>query len=209
MNEIPTDTTSTDSTPAKPADGMPADPSAAAPRRWSLTKVLLVAVCLSLVGMWVYAFGFAPRKAAYRVDDAGWRARADEICARFEEQRLELVDTSGGYIADPTEAQMTERADIVDEATDLLQASLDEVTAVLPPSERDRSLVSQYRSYYDMLIADRRRYTASLRQLRLEPYTESVVDGGPVTNVVNDFTIINEMGSCTPPGELGGDVGFD
>ncbi|TPW11739.1 MAG: hypothetical protein FD127_3064 [Acidimicrobiaceae bacterium] len=176
------------------------------PRRLSFVKVLLGLIILALVAMWVYAFGFAPRKAAYRIDDGAWRARAQEICARYEAQRLELVDTSAGYIADPTDAQMIERADIVEAATDILQASLAEVSAVLPASERDQSLLAQYRSYYDTLIADRRLYVEQLRSLDLQPYTESAVDGGPVTNVITDFTIINEMRACAPPGELGGDT---
>ncbi len=185
----------------------PADPAANAPRRrLTFTKLVLVVICLALLAMWVYAFGFAPKKAAYRVDDAAWRSRAQDICARYETERLKLVDTEAGYIAEPTETQMIERADIVDAATDIMAASLAEVTAVLPASERDRSLVAQYRGYYDTLLADRRRYTAQLRQLVVRPYTETVVDRSPVTNVITDFAIVNEMRACTPPGELGGDV---
>ena len=37
---------------------------------------------------------------------------------------------------------------------------------------------------YRIIIADRRRYTASLRDGDLVPYTETVVGGGPVSNVV-------------------------
>jgi hypothetical protein len=175
-------------------------------RRLTFTKIVIIVACVGIAAMWIYAFGFASKKAAYRVDDAAWRARAEQICATYEAKRLELVDTSAGYIANPTDAQMLERADIVDAATDLLQTSLDEVTSVQPASERDRSLVSQYRGYYDMLLSDRRRYTSKLRALDLQPYNETKVDGGPVTNIITDFVIINEMRSCTPPGELGGDA---
>ena len=182
-------------------------PPGSLPRRITPLKVLLAMVVLGIVVMWVYAFGFAPRKGAYRVDDAEWRARAEQVCARYEAQRLELVDTSAGYIAEPTEAQMIERADLVDAATALLQASLDEVTAVQPASDRDRTLVAEYRAYVETMLADRRRYTEQLRAFDLQPYTETAVDGGsPVTNVITDFTIVNEMRSCTPPGELGGDT---
>lgn len=201
MSRNDTNTTDTNTTATM------SDPAADAPRRrLTFTKLVLVVICLALVAMWVYAFGFAPKKAAYRVDDAAWRSRAQDICARYETERLKLVDTEAGYIAEPTEAQMIERADIVDAATDIMAAGLAEVIAVLPASERDRSLVSQYHGYYNTLLADRRRYTAQLRQLVVRPYTETVVDRSPVTNVITDFAIVNEMRACTPPGELGGDV---
>jgi hypothetical protein len=33
-----------------------------------------------------------------------------------------------------------------------------------------------------------------------------LVNGGPVTNVVIDFTTGNDIDHCLPPGELGGDA---
>jgi hypothetical protein len=172
----------------------------------SLAKIVLIVVCLMLLAMWIYAFGFASKKAAYRVDDAAWRQRAQSVCTVYEARRLELVDTSQGYIADPTHAQMLQRADVVDRATDIIEEQLIEVTASQPVSERDRSLVSEYAGYYRQVIADRRAYTARLRTFDLQPYGETLVDGGPVSNLVSDFTVVNEMKACSPPGELGGDA---
>ena len=87
-----TDTTTTDADPAANVADTPR-------RRLTFTKLVLVVICLALLAMWVYAFGFAPKKAAYRVDDAAWRSRAQDICARYETERLKLVDTEAGYIA--------------------------------------------------------------------------------------------------------------
>lgn len=172
-------------------------------RPW--VKGLLVTICLLIAAMWVYAFLFATKKAAYRVDDAAWRERAQEICVVAEEARLELVDTAEGYIADPTEAQMLERADLVDRATDILEDELEAIVSVRPTSERDQALVDDYEGFYRSLIADRRAYTAHLHAFDLQPYRETAVDGGPVTNVLTDFAIVNEMRACAPPDELGGD----
>ena len=99
-------------------------------RRITFTKVLLVVICLGLLAMWVYAFGFASKKAAYRVDDVAWRQQAQAICQRYEAERLALVDTDAGYIAEPTNEQMLERADVVDRATDLVEAELAELVAI-------------------------------------------------------------------------------
>jgi acetoin utilization deacetylase AcuC-like enzyme len=184
------------------------EPTATPPRtRGSLAvKILLGAVCALIVLMWVYAFFLAPKKAVYRVDDDAWRERAEQICRKWEAERLELVDVDEGYIEEPTPEQMLQRADIVEQATDILQAQLDEMTAVQPPTERDRELVAIHRQHWETLIADRRAYIATLRELRVEPYRETALEeGGPVTNAILDFTTVNEIKSCAPPGELGGD----
>ncbi len=185
----------------------PGEPrSAPAQRRGRpLVRVLLLVVCVAIASMWVYALFFASKKAAYKVDDPAWRANAEEVCARYDAQRLALTDTAGGYIAEPTPDQMRARADVVDQATDLLQAMLDEMTGVQPASGRDQQLVEDYRGFYETMIADRRAYTARLRALELEPYRETKVGSGPVTNLLVDFATVNELPHCSPPQELGGD----
>ena len=184
----------------------PPQAPASRPGRFApLWKGLIVVSILLLVAMWVYAFGFATKKAAYRVDDDAWRARGQEICTEYEAERLKLVDTDEGYIAEPTQAQMIERADVVDKATDIIVQELTDVLAVPPPTERDQALVADYQRYYETLIADRRAYTAQLRTFELQPYYETLLDGGPVSNLLTDFTVVNEMNACAPPGELGGD----
>ena len=170
-------------------------------RRW--VRWLLITVCLGIAAMWVYAFLFAPSKGVYRVDDANWRTRAEQICTAANAERVQLADTSGGYIANPTPAQMRQRATVVNQATDILERMLDDVVAVPVPTDRDRLLIATFEKYYRVIIADRRTYTAALNEGRLVSYEETSVDGGPVTNVVTDFTSGNDVKACVPPGELG------
>lgn len=174
------------------------------PRRW--VRALLAVVVLLIAAMWVYAFVFASKKGVYRVDDASWRRDAERICAAARVERVALADTDEGYISNPTPEQMLRRADLVDQATDILDGMLDDIEALPVASDRDRELVASFLGYYRTIISDRRTYTATLRELRLEPYRETVVGGGPVTNVVTDFTSGNGIKSCVPPGELGGDA---
>lgn len=195
-----TDTT-TGTTPPLPPSGEPRRTKGAVAARVAITFVVL-----ALVAMWVYAFGFAKKQGVYVLDDVAWTERAQEICETYEAKRLELVDMDAGYIANPTEAQMIERADVVDRATDILEAELAEVFAVLPESERDQKIALEYQGFYNTLIADRRAYTERLRNFELGPYLETKIDGGPVTNILLDFTTANRMKRCAPPGELGGDA---
>ena len=69
-----------------------------------------------------------------------------------------------------------------------------------------QQLVATFMRYYRIIISDRRAYTARLRQFDLAPYRETIEGGGPVTNIVTDFTSGNDIKECVPPGELGGDA---
>lgn len=175
-------------------------------RRINGWRVLITILVVLMTAMWVYYFFFASAKATYKIDDDAWRARAQTICEKYEAERLKLVDTSEGYISNPTHDQMIERADVVDRATDLLEAELTEVLAQPPASQRDRTLLSDYEKYWRILLSDRRAYTDRLRKFQLEPYYETLLGGGPVSNTIVDFTTVNQIKACQPPGELGGDI---
>lgn len=181
------------------------------PRRRRWVRALLVLICALIAAMWVYAFVFAPKSGVYFVTDKAWRTSADRICVGVAQQRLALVDTSGGYISNPTHEQMIQRADIVDRATDLLDGMVNDIEALPLASsgdeaDKDRERVSIFVKYYREIIGDRRAYTARLRAFDLGPYRESLLNGGPVSNTVIDFTTGNDITHCMPPGELGGDV---
>lgn len=178
-------------------------------RTW--VRAILVFICALIAAMWVYAFVFAPKDGVYFVTDKNWRSSADQICTSVQQQRLALEDTTGGYISTPTHAQMIERADIVDKATNLLDGMVDDLQALPLAGTGDKLVKDQARvgifvKYYREIIGDRRLYTERLRAFDLEPYRETLVNGGPVTNVVIDFTTGNDITHCMPPGELGGDI---
>jgi hypothetical protein len=160
-------------------------------------------VVAAILAMWVYAFVFAPRKGVYRIDSAQWRRDAEQICKAATQERIGLADTSGGIIVKPTHADMLQRADIVDRATDILERMLDQVVALPLSTVRDRQLVDVWEGYYRTLLADRREYTADLRRFVDEPFHEELVQGGPISDVLTDFTSGNAITSCAPPGELG------
>jgi hypothetical protein len=180
------------------------EPDTAKPRRW--VKAVLALICALIAAMWVYAFVFAPKSGVYFVTDKAWRTSAERICTSAERERLNLVDTDQGYIENPTHEQMTQRADIVDRATDIIEGMLNDVVALPLAGEKDRERVSIFAKYYREIISDRRAYTARLRAFDLQPYRETLLNGSPVTNTVIDFTTGNAIPHCMPPGELGGDT---
>jgi hypothetical protein len=172
----------------------------------TLGKIVIVVCCLIVASMWGYYFFFATDRGVYQIEDRSWRVAAKEICAAASAEREALADTSGGKITDPTLEQMQQRADLVDQATVILERMVNDLAAIEVDNEDDRLRLDFFAENYRILLADRRRYTASLRAGDKVQYSETVVGGGPVTNVISDFTAGvkgNDVPECSPPGELG------
>ena len=66
----------------------------------------------------------------------------------------------------------------------------------------DRQIAEKWQGMYTTLIADRRIYTDELRQGRNGAFAESAVDGMPISDFINDFTVANRMTSCSAPLDL-------
>lgn len=168
------------------------------PRRW--VRWLLFVICLPIVAMWVYAYGFATKEAAVHLDDQAWTERAEGICAAANDQRDELFDPRKIDEAGPN--ALLQRADVVDEATLIIERMLDEIVAVRPDNSADRELVAQWEGYYRTLIADRKAYTAGLRNGQPNRFDETVVDDQPLSSFLDDFAKPNHMPSCVSPKDL-------
>lgn len=168
------------------------------PRRW--VRWVLVLVCLPIVAMWVYAYGFATKEAAVHLDDTAWTERAEGICSAANAQRDELFDAR--KISDAGPDALLERADIVDEATAILEQMLNDIVAVRPAGAEDRALVAQWEGYYRTLLQDRKDYTAALRAGQPNRFDESVVDDQPLSSFLDDFAKPNFMPSCVSPKDL-------
>lgn len=180
-----------------------------APRHGWFVRIVLILICAGLAAMWVYYFAFASDTGVYQVQDESWRETALPICVAAQAERAELIDTDGGYITNPTPEQMLQRADVVDKATDIIEQMLDDIVAIPVDNADDRLRIDTFEENYRIIIADRRRYTAKLRNFEDVLYNETIVGGGPVSNVVFDFTAGvkgNEIPECSPPGELAGDI---
>lgn len=177
------------------------------PRRGrGIGKIAIVLGCLIIGSMWVYYFLFASDKGVYQLQDTSWRVAAKEICAAANTQREALADTESGAITNPTVEQMQQRARLVSASTDILEQMLTDIVAIPVDNDDDRTRLEFFEENYRILLADRRRYAAALNDGIDQPYTETVVGGGPVTNVITDFTAGvkgNDVPECSPPGELG------
>ncbi len=161
---------------------------------------MLTVVVVGLVVFWVWALFFASKESVNKIDDRAWAARAEAICADAEVRRQALADFRPVDDDDPT--MVAERGELVDQATDVVEQMLDQVVAVTPSDAKGADLVPLWERDYRTYLEDRRQYADLLRTGRNDAFTETAVDGIPISEKLERFAGDNEMPSCAPPIDL-------
>ena len=150
--------------------------------------------------MWVYAFGFASKESVNKIDDQAWTERAEDICSQAETERLALADLR--QISDAGVNALNERAVIIDKATDTLEKAVNAISTVAPTDAKGKAIVPLWISDYRQLIVDRRDYANQLRAGENVPFSETMVEGLPISEKVSTFAVDNRMSSCKVPMDL-------
>ena len=162
----------------------------------SFWRALIAVAVLGLAAFWVWALFFAPKEAINKIGDRAWAERAEAICADAQAERNGLVDERLLDSDDP--AMLAERAAIVDEATDIVETMLGDVVAVAPSDAKGLAIVPQWEADYRTYLGNRRTFTDRLSTGENVPFTETAVDGIPISEKLEQFAGDNEMPSCAP-----------
>lgn len=151
--------------------------------------------------MWLYAFVFAPRESINKIGDSSWQERSQQRCLLAQSERFALEDNTP---MDPTDREALRRkADIVDKATDSLERAIDDIEVDVPSDEKGRAIVPLWISDYRTYIRDRRDFSRALRTAERRPYfSESEVEGVPISERIGKFARENDMRACQPPKDL-------
>src|SRR6188472_4362656 len=116
----------------------PSAPAEASPRR-TFWRYVILAVVVLFAAFWVWALFFASKEAANKIGDSAWAARAEQICTAAKAERVKLVDLRR---IDPGDrAMLSERAGLIDKATDIIERMLDDVVAVAPTDRKGQALI--------------------------------------------------------------------
>jgi hypothetical protein len=159
--------------------------------RRPLLRALFLLGAAAFVAFWFWALFLVDKTAVNKIEDRAWAARAEEICAPVKQavRRLDLQ-------ASP---DLDRRADLVVESTDLMSAMLDDIEAVEPTDPKGQAIVPDWIADYRTLLQDRYNYAERLRAGEDGPFTETGVEGVPITERIETFAGDNEMPSCAPP----------
>lgn len=164
-------------------------------------RVLLGIISLGIAAFWIWALFFPQTKQSVaKIEDEAWTVRAEQICRTANVERDQLSDLR--RIDEVGEGALAERAELIDRATDIIEKMVSDVLADMPTSATDIALVDSWASYYRQWIDDRRIYTDVLRAGDNPPFAESMVEGSPISEYINDFTVANRMKPCSAPTDL-------
>ena len=165
------------------------------------TRVLLTAICVLIAGMWVYAFGFAPRESFNKIKDSAWQARAQAHCKAAENIRFSFEDLTPMKANDP--AALKAKSKLVEAATDALEKAIDLIAADTPSDPKVQELVPRWIADYRIYISDRRAFAIALQNATVRPYfAESEVEGVPISERISKFARENDMKTCQTPYDL-------
>lgn len=162
--------------------------------------LILSVVCLAIVAMWVYAFGFASKEAVNKFGDEAWAASADARCLVAKNERLALADYR--LISDAGPDALVQRAELIDRATDTIERMLVDLRASLPSDAKGQAIVPLWLADYDIYLDDRRAYADVLRNGVNVPFAESTFEGLPLSEKIATFAGDNRMKNCAPPIDL-------
>jgi hypothetical protein len=178
-----------------------ADPNETGHRTNPWVRALLTLIVIGFAAFWIWALFFASKESVNRIDDRAWAERAEQICVDATEARIELTDLTRIDQAGPE--LIMRRAAIVDESTDILERMLDDVVAVDPSDEKGRGIVPLWEEEYRTYLQDRRNYADRLRASGENlPFTETPVQGIPISERLTTFAAENDMLACAPPIDL-------
>ncbi len=164
---------------------------------WTLIgRATVVVLALSLTAMWVYAF-FGDHGVPGRLENPTFPALAEPVC----EATMGRIDQLPRADQTPT---ADERADVVDQGSDDLDAMLTELQRLVPPGQAETEPVNQWLADWRTYVHDRRDYTT---ELRVDPMTRFAVtqsdrDNRQVTGALDRFAAINGMAACSIPDDL-------
>lgn len=163
--------------------------------RVTVGRVAVVVTVLVIAGFWIWVFSGAPRK---KNPDY----LADRAFAERTQQRCERTDQSLRSLPRAEDARSaTERADVVDRATDDLQAMVDRIAADQADNPSDDRIVDLWLDDWRIYLQNRREYATALRR---DETARFLVDEKPRANdsydlVIENFADINDIPECAPP----------
>ncbi len=188
-----------DAPPARPAtdDGLdPGRPPRSARRTigWVAAGTFVVAT----FAMWLYAFFlFDPGLKVDELADRTFPTAAEPICAAAG-ARLDQLPPAN------TAKDALERADVVDQADEILRGMLDQLRSVAPTGDdRVSKGISMWIDDWETYLQDRVEYAAQLRQDPDTRFTETVKANRQISRAIDGFAEVNRMDSCVTPGDVG------
>ena len=165
-----------------------------------VSRIILALVIFGICLMWIYGLFFASKEVVNRVADEQWQQKSENLCHIAKLERESLIDLR--LVDDSGPNALSERADIVDRATDTIEQMISAIAQLPIADAKGTAIIPLWLADYRIYIADRRDYTSLLRRGVNQPFAESQVDQLPLSEKLATFAADNHLDSCKPPIDL-------
>jgi len=168
-------------------------------------RVFLTLVVLSIIGMWVWIYLFAPRDNPDRLQSRSFAAAAENACVPLQAQINALptgrdVDTVG---------ERTAQIAAGTELTETMVAALRRAFRTHVSDQGDSLILNAWFADWDAYLEDRWRHVAKLEALGegatgadLRFILRERAEGGIYTRRIDGLANVNDMSSCHTPLDL-------
>ena len=151
---------------------------------------LAIKICL-VMGMgllWIYAFFFAPSGNPDRL--------SERMCQKAS---LQINDLPSAREA----STPADRANVLEEATSILENMKTDIAALTLQKEKDRFNVSSWLTDWETYIQDRKNHVRRLREEGdVEPLLTALTDSKSIVERMNGFARVNDLKNCLDPGDF-------
>ena len=158
--------------------------------------LLKVAAVAGIMGLWAYAFFFAPSGNPDRVESEVWLEEAEIICSRALDQiaLLPLAKES---------KTPADRAEVIAQGTQVLEEMKANLADLSLNSEKDKFNTDSWLSDWNTYLGDRRNHVKRLTELGdIEPLLTATDSGKSVLERMNGFARVNDLEPCIDPGDF-------
>lgn len=156
----------------------------------------MVAVVAGIIGLWTYAFFFAPSGNPDRLENEEWIEKAEVICS----QALDEIALLPSAKESKTPA---DRATAIAQGTKLLEKMKVDLAELSLSSEKDKFNTVSWFSDWNIYLEDRRNHVKRLIELGdVEPLLTATDSGKSVMERMNGFARVNNFESCLDPGDF-------
>jgi hypothetical protein len=157
---------------------------------------LAVAVVAGIVGLWTYAFFFAPSGNPDRLENEDWIEKAEVICSRVLDEIALLPSAKESKTP-------ADRAVAIEQGTKVLEKMKVDLSELSLSSEKDKFNTVSWFSDWNIYLEDRKNHVKRLTELGdVEPLLTATDSGKSVMERMNGFARVNDLESCLDPGDF-------
>lgn len=159
-------------------------------RRVTVWRVLFVITVVTLGAMWIYVLsGAGDVSPPDTLDSTAFATTAEPICQATRTMIDELPPATGAATA-------SDRADVVDQANQLLRDMVDRLRSIDAANPHDAHLVGLWLDDWVTYIGDRQDWADSIRHDPNAQFFEADRNGEQISNALDNLADVNGMPSC-------------